>query len=87
MGRKGNSSVNLTNAFGSAGMDDDTTQLANTAGGYNSDDQMTANAAGIHGLVSGFAYNTQQTQEDEDILSMAEPIIKVKPVYPRGVFK
>jgi hypothetical protein len=65
-------------------MDDDTTQLANTAGGYNSDDQLTANAAGVPGLVSGFAYNTQ---EDEDSITYAEPIIKVKPVFPRGVFK
>lgn len=68
-------------------MDDDTTQLANTAGGYNSDDQMTSNVAGLPGPVSGFAYNTQQTQEDEDFVSMGEPIIKVKPVFPRGVFK
>jgi hypothetical protein len=54
MNRKGNSSVNLTNAFGSAGIDDDTTQLANTAGGYNSDDQNPNNI----GPVSGFMYNT-----------------------------
>ena len=58
MGRKNNSSANLTHGFGSGGIDDDTTQLANTAGGYNSDDQMTANAAGIPGPISGFAYNT-----------------------------
>jgi hypothetical protein len=83
-GRKGNSSVNLTNGLGSAGIDDDTTQLANTAGGYNSDDQMAANAAGVLGPVSGFAYHTQ---EDEDEVSFTGPIIKVKPVYPRGVFK
>ena len=68
-------------------MDDDTTQLANTGGGYNSDDQMTANAAGVPGPVSGFAYMTNQSQDEEDLVSMAEPIIKVKPVYPRGVFK
>jgi hypothetical protein len=78
----------LTHPYGSPGIDDDTTQLANTAGGYNSDDQLTANAAGVPGPVSGFAYMTHQSQEEEeDLVSMAEPIIKVKPVYPRGVFK
>ncbi len=56
--RKGNSSMNLTNVFGSA--EDQTTQLANTAGGYNSEDQMTANAADGIMPVSGFVY-TQQT--------------------------
>ncbi len=84
IGRKGNSSGNLTNCFVTTGMDEDTTNLANTAGGYNSDDQMTANAAGVPGPVSGFVYHTQ---EDEDTISLVEPIIKVKPVYPRGVFK
>jgi hypothetical protein len=29
----------------------------------------------------------QSQEEEEDLVSMAEPIIKVKPVYPRGVFK
>ncbi len=69
--KRGNSHMSLGNAYTSPA-DDDTTQIAGTAG-YTSDD----------GVQVALAFGTQQTQEDEDV---AEPLIKVKAVYPRGVF-
>ena len=61
--------------------DDETTQIAGTVG-YNSDDQLTANGNHLGG------FGTQQTMEDDNSEGLlSQPIIKVKPVYPRGVFK
>jgi hypothetical protein len=59
--------------------------VAGTIGGYNSDDQISP-GAGQH--IGGFG--TQPTIEDENSESgnmQNYPLIKVKPVFPRGVFK